>query len=79
MVINKIDRPNADPPKVVDEVFELFLELNATDDQLDFPSICASGLYGYAVRDWRGQLTNDIKNAGILPAVQRNGVSRFAI
>ena len=65
VVINKIDRPNADPQKVVDEVFELFLELNATDDQLDFPIIYASGLNGYAVRDWRGQLTNDIKNAGM--------------
>ena len=36
VVINKIDRPGANPDKVVDEVIELFIELNATDEQLDF-------------------------------------------
>ncbi len=42
VVINKIDRENARPHKVLDMVFELFLELNATDEQLDFPIIYAS-------------------------------------
>jgi GTP-binding protein len=51
VVINKIDRENARPHKVLDMVFELFIELNATDEQLDFPVIYASAKEGYAVRD----------------------------
>lgn len=48
VVINKIDRDNADPHKVLDMVFELFLELNANDEQLDFPVVYASAKQGYA-------------------------------
>ena len=48
VVINKIDRENARPHKVLDMVFELFLELNATDKQLDFPVVYASAKVGYA-------------------------------
>src|SRR5215212_9282218 len=48
VVINKIDRENANPKKVLDEVFELFVSLNATDEQLDFPFIYASAKGGYA-------------------------------
>ena len=48
VVINKIDRPGANPAKVVDEVLELFIELNANDDQLDFPVIYASAKNGIA-------------------------------
>src|ERR1041384_4694260 len=48
VVINKIDRDNANPKKVLDEVFELFVSLNATDEQLDFPFIYASAKQGYA-------------------------------
>ena len=48
VVINKIDRENANPKKVLDEVFELFVSLNATDEQLDFPFIYASAKEGYA-------------------------------
>ena len=51
VVINKIDRENARPHKVLDMVFELFLELNATDKQLDFPVIYASARDGYAMRE----------------------------
>ena len=51
VVINKIDRENARPHKVLDMVFELFLELNATDEQLDFPVIYASARDGYAMRE----------------------------
>jgi GTP-binding protein len=50
-VINKIDRENARPHKVLDMVFDLFVELNATDEQLDFPVIYASAKEGYAVRE----------------------------
>ncbi len=49
VVINKVDRENARPHKVLDMVFELFLELNATDAQLDFPTIYASARDGYAM------------------------------
>jgi GTP-binding protein len=48
VVINKIDRENANPKKVLDEVFELFISLNATDEQLDFPFIYCSAKGGYA-------------------------------
>jgi GTP-binding protein len=48
VVINKIDRENANPKKVLDEVFDLFMSLNATDEQLDFPFIYASAKAGYA-------------------------------
>jgi len=46
VVINKIDRPGAEPLKVVDQVIELFIELNANDDQLDFPVVFASAKNG---------------------------------
>jgi GTP-binding protein len=48
VVINKIDRDNANPKKVLDQVFELFMSLNATDEQLDFPFIYCSAKEGYA-------------------------------
>src|SRR5262249_54535122 len=48
VVINKIDRENANPKKVLDEVFELFMSLKATDEQLDFPFVYCSAKAGYA-------------------------------
>ena len=51
VVINKIDRENANPKKVLDQVFELFISLNATDEQLDFPFIFCSAKVGYAKLD----------------------------
>lgn len=51
VVINKIDRPNARVNEVLDEVLDLFIELGADDDQLDFPIIYASGKDGYASLD----------------------------
>ncbi|MEG0682635.1 MAG: translational GTPase TypA [Raoultibacter sp.] len=51
LVINKIDRPGARPEVVVDEVFDLMVELEAVDDQLDFPIIYASAMNGYARYD----------------------------
>ena len=48
VVINKIDRPGANPLKAVDKVLELFMDLNATDEQLDFPVIYASAKNGIA-------------------------------
>jgi len=51
VVINKIDRENARPHKVLDMIFDLFIELNATDVQLDFPVIYASAKAGYAMKE----------------------------
>ncbi len=51
VVVNKIDRPGARPAEVVDEVLDLFIELGANDDQLDFPVVYASARDGYATLD----------------------------
>ena len=51
VVINKIDRPGAQPYKVVDDVLELFIELGANDEQLEFPVVYASGKQGTATLD----------------------------
>lgn len=51
LVINKIDRPNARPHEVSSMMFDLFCELNASDEQLDFPIVYASGRDGYAALD----------------------------
>lgn len=48
VVVNKIDRPNANPEGAVDKVFDLMVELGASDDQLDFPVVYASAVNGYA-------------------------------
>ena len=51
VVINKIDRDGARPAEVIDELLDLFIELGADEDQLDFPVIYASGRDGYASQD----------------------------
>ncbi|MEO1047327.1 MAG: EF-Tu/IF-2/RF-3 family GTPase, partial [Pseudomonadota bacterium] len=51
VVVNKIDRPDGRPQEVLDEVFDLFASLDANDEQLDFPSLWASGRDGYASDD----------------------------
>jgi len=51
VVVNKIDRPQADPYKAIDKVLDLFIELGADDDQCEFPYLFASGLAGYAKTD----------------------------
>ena len=56
--INKIDRPEARPDEVIDEVLELFMDLDASDEQLDCPFVYASAKAGHAVLD----LTEDPKN-----------------
>jgi len=50
VVLNKIDRPHADPDRVLNETFDLFTELGATDEQLDFRFCYASGLAGFAMQ-----------------------------
>lgn len=51
VVINKIDKPNARPEEVINEVFDLFVELGADDDQLDFPIVYVSAKNGYAKKE----------------------------
>src|SRR5512134_2274189 len=51
LVVNKIDRAGCDPHGTVDDVFDLFVALGATDAQLDFPVIYASGRNGFAIHD----------------------------
>src|SRR5438067_902738 len=61
VVVNKIDRPDARPAEVLDEVFELFLNLDANDEQLDFPTLYASGRAGYA------GTTDDVRSGELTP------------
>lgn len=58
--LNKVDRPEARPNEVVDEVLELFMDLDASDEQLDCPFLFASARDGYAVREI-GDLVNNKK------------------
>jgi len=51
VVLNKVDRPHADPDRVLNQTFDLFVELGASDAQLDFPICYASGLQGIATLD----------------------------
>ncbi|HEY7811396.1 MAG TPA: translational GTPase TypA [Allosphingosinicella sp.] len=61
VVVNKIDRPDARAAEVLDECFELFLSLEANDEQLDFPVLYASGRNGYA------GLTDDVREGTLDP------------
>ncbi|WP_332812339.1 translational GTPase TypA [Sphingomonas sp.] len=61
VVVNKIDRPDGRPSEVLDEVFELFLSLEANDEQLDFPTLYASGRGGFA------GLTQDVREGDLNP------------
>ncbi|WP_265570126.1 translational GTPase TypA [Sphingomicrobium nitratireducens] len=65
VVVNKIDRPDARPAEVLDEVFELFLNLDANDEQLDFPVLYASGRAGYA------GLTDDVREGDLTPLFEK--------
>ena len=48
VVLNKVDKPDAEPDRALNEVFDLFANLDADDDQLDFPHLYASGRSGWA-------------------------------
>ena len=65
VVVNKIDRPDGRPAEVLDEVFELFLGLDANDEQLDFPTLYASGRGGFA-----GE-TSDVREGDLTPLFER--------
>ncbi len=53
VVINKVDKPNCRPDEVHDKVFELFFNLNATEDQLNFPTVYGSSKHGWMGKDWK--------------------------
>ena len=53
VVINKVDKPNCDPDKTHDDVFDLFFNLGANEEQLDFPTIYGSGKQGWYGPDWK--------------------------
>ena len=61
VVVNKVDRPGARPEWAINQTFELFDKLGATDEQLDFPIVYASGLNGYA------GLTEDVRDGDMKP------------
>lgn len=58
VVINKIDRPDNRPIEVLDEIYDLFIELDAHEDQLDFPVIYASGRDGWAIKNLKDKREN---------------------
>ena len=58
VIINKIDRPDGRPTEVVDEVFDLFVALDANDEQLDFPILYAAGRDGWCVKELEDERVN---------------------
>ena len=60
VVLNKADRPHADPDRVLNEAFDLFAAIGATDEQLDFPHLYASGKQGWAVKDLAKDARKDL-------------------
>jgi GTP-binding protein len=52
VVLNKVDKPDAEPDRALNEVFDLFANLGANDEQLDFPHLYASGRSGWATMTW---------------------------
>jgi GTP-binding protein len=85
VVINKIDRPGARPDWVVDQVFDLFDKLGATDEQLDFPIVYTSALLGYATLDLNTPSTDmtalfeTIVSRVPAPKVEPNGTFQMQI
>jgi GTP-binding protein len=85
VVINKIDKPAARPDFVIDKIFDLFDELGATDEQLDFPIIYASGINGYASLDENmsdgdmSELFQAIVDKVPAPKEDKNGATQMQI
>lgn len=80
VVINKIDRPDNRPEEVIDELYDLFIDLEANEDQLDFPIIYASGREGWAIKelDDKSENLNPLLDAIMehipMPVVNEGGV-----
>ena len=60
VVINKVDKPNCRPEEVQEEVFDLMFNLDATEEQLDFPTIYGSAKYNWMSTDWKSPRVDDI-------------------
>ncbi|MBX2816787.1 MAG: translational GTPase TypA [Saprospiraceae bacterium] len=61
LVINKVDKENCDPEQVVEDVFDLMIQLDASEEQLDFPVVYGSAKFGWMSDDWTNQ-TQDINH-----------------
>jgi len=85
VVVNKIDRPGADPDRAIDQVFELFDNLGGTDEQLDFSSVYASAINGVAgleldaIADDMSPLLDMIVDQVPPPEVDENGAFQMQI
>ena len=85
VVVNKIDRPGARPDWVIDQVFDLFDNLGATDEQLDFPIVYASAINGWATLDYNEPKTdiNDLFAAIVEhvapPDVEKDGDTQIQV
>src|ERR1700744_6331400 len=84
VVINKVDKPNCRPDEVHDQIFELFFNLDATEDQLDFPVIYGSSKQGWMSTDWKKPTTDifplmDAILANIPPAPVNEGTLQMQI
>src|SRR6201992_2792747 len=85
VVVNKVDRPDERIQEVLDEVFDLFVSLEATDEQLDFPVLYASGRNGYANEDHNlregtlAPLFNKIVEHVPAPAADPDGPFKFLV
>lgn len=84
VVINKVDKENCRPDEVHEAVFDLFFNLDATEEQLDFPTLYGSSKHGWMSTDWR-QETKDITSLldaiveKIPPARQQDGTPQMLI
>src|SRR6185436_18489073 len=84
VVINKVDKENCHPDEVHDQIFELFFNLNASEDQLNFPTLYGSSKHGWMSRDWK-KPTEDIHQLldaiveFIPPSPEREGIPQMLI
>lgn len=84
VVVNKVDKENCRPDVVHEEVFDLMFNLDATEDQLDFPTLYGSSKFGWMSHDWQNQTTNlapllDTILEKIPAPEQKEGVLRMKI
>ncbi|MCX2452686.1 translational GTPase TypA [Pedobacter sp. PLR] len=84
VVVNKVDKENCRPEEVYEQIFELFFNLEATEDQLDFPVIYGSSKQGWMSTDWKNPTTDifallDAVVANIPPAPTNEGTLQMQI
>jgi GTP-binding protein len=84
VVINKVDKPNCDPELVQEKVFDLMFSLNATEDQLNFPTVYGSAKGGWMAADWREEAADvshllDVILEYIPPATYEEGTTQMQI